>query len=357
MPEVGVDRAGQELGAAEVDAYDASLDHAGHVTAPMADDEDTRNTPSTAPARGSLGARRTSWAAASRASRARAAPLGRSAAATREPAAAGAGSPSAAWSATWRWRSARGCSSRWSLFLVSAQIQSAKVSDAADAKLSGGGYPLTSPNTILVLGSDARTKEQRRAGRADDRRRRAGRTRSCCCASAAAPTRSSRSCATPWSTSPATAATRSTPRTRSAARRWRSRPSSSTSASTINHLVEVNFENFPDLIDSLGGITYTGNRVISRINGGSRNGGYTLRLKAGTNELNGERGARARAHAQERQPPAGGRPVARDPPAEDPQRDQGQGHLVRDVHPAAVGRRGRRRRRSARTCPARRCSG
>ena len=56
----------------------------------------------------------------------------------------------------------------------------------------------------------------------------------------------------------------------------------------INHLVEVNFENFPDLIDSLGGITYTGNRVISRINGGSRNGGYTLRLKAGTNELNGE---------------------------------------------------------------------
>jgi hypothetical protein len=28
-PEVGVDRAGQELGAAEVDAYDASLDHAG----------------------------------------------------------------------------------------------------------------------------------------------------------------------------------------------------------------------------------------------------------------------------------------------------------------------------------------
>jgi LCP family protein required for cell wall assembly len=56
----------------------------------------------------------------------------------------------------------------------------------------------------------------------------------------------------------------------------------------INHLVEVNFENFPDLIDSLGGITYTGNCVISKINGGLRNGGYTLRLKAGTNELDGE---------------------------------------------------------------------
>ena len=25
----------------------------------------------------------------------------------------------------------------------------------------------------------------------------------------------------------------------------------------INHIVEVNFENFPDFIDSLGGINYT----------------------------------------------------------------------------------------------------
>ena len=56
----------------------------------------------------------------------------------------------------------------------------------------------------------------------------------------------------------------------------------------INHLVEVNFENFPELIDSLGGITYTGNCVISKINGGSRNGGTTLRLKAGTHELSGD---------------------------------------------------------------------
>ena len=56
----------------------------------------------------------------------------------------------------------------------------------------------------------------------------------------------------------------------------------------INHLIEVNFENFPELIDSLGGITYTGNCVISKINGGSRNGGTTLRLKAGTHELTGD---------------------------------------------------------------------
>jgi len=56
----------------------------------------------------------------------------------------------------------------------------------------------------------------------------------------------------------------------------------------INHLIEVNFENFPDSINSLGGINYTGNCVISKINGGSRNGGTTLRLKAGTHELDGD---------------------------------------------------------------------
>src|SRR5687767_2239881 len=50
------------------------------------------------------------------------------------------------------------------VFLVSAQVQSAQVSDAADARLGGGGYPLTSPNTILVLGSDARTKEHAEPG-------------------------------------------------------------------------------------------------------------------------------------------------------------------------------------------------
>src|SRR5688572_4480098 len=50
------------------------------------------------------------------------------------------------------------------LFLVSAQIQSSQVSSAADAELGGAGYPLTAPNTILVLGSDARTKDSKEPG-------------------------------------------------------------------------------------------------------------------------------------------------------------------------------------------------
>ena len=65
------------------------------------------------------------------------------------------------------------------LFLVSAQIQSAKVSDAADTELSGGGYPLTSPNTILVLGSDARVEGHQGGGRERRSASARARTRSC----------------------------------------------------------------------------------------------------------------------------------------------------------------------------------
>jgi anionic cell wall polymer biosynthesis LytR-Cps2A-Psr (LCP) family protein len=56
----------------------------------------------------------------------------------------------------------------------------------------------------------------------------------------------------------------------------------------INHLVEVNFENFPQLIDAMGGIDYTGGCVVSRLDGGFSRGGYTLRLRAGTHHLNGK---------------------------------------------------------------------
>ena len=56
----------------------------------------------------------------------------------------------------------------------------------------------------------------------------------------------------------------------------------------INHVVEVNFENFPQLIDAMGGVAYTGGCIVSKLDGGFANGGYTLRLKAGTHHLNGK---------------------------------------------------------------------
>ncbi len=56
----------------------------------------------------------------------------------------------------------------------------------------------------------------------------------------------------------------------------------------VNHVVEVSFTNFPTLIDAMGGVTYTGSCVVSRINGGARNGGTTLRLKSGSTHISGK---------------------------------------------------------------------
>lgn len=55
----------------------------------------------------------------------------------------------------------------------------------------------------------------------------------------------------------------------------------------VNHVVLINFTNFPKLVDAMGGVTYTGSCVVSFISGGFREGGYTLRLQSGTHHLNG----------------------------------------------------------------------
>jgi LCP family protein required for cell wall assembly len=188
------------------------------------------------------------------------------------------------------------------VFLISAQIQQSKISDAAGARLSGGGYPLTSPNTILVLGSDARTKDRAEPG----------------AQTIGQPSRSdsimllrvggganaqlsilrdtvvdipghgqNKINAAYAFGGPALAI--------ETVEQYLDIP--------INHLVEVNFENFPSLIDALGGIDYTGECVVSKINGGRRNGGYTLRLRAGTHELDGEQAlALARTRKNECRP-------------------------------------------------------
>jgi LCP family protein required for cell wall assembly len=55
----------------------------------------------------------------------------------------------------------------------------------------------------------------------------------------------------------------------------------------INHVLIVNFSNFPQLVDAMGGVDYTGSCVVSYISGGFRNGGFTLRLPSGTHHLDG----------------------------------------------------------------------
>jgi LCP family protein required for cell wall assembly len=52
----------------------------------------------------------------------------------------------------------------------------------------------------------------------------------------------------------------------------------------VNHVIEVSFSEFPDLIDAMGGINYKGSCVVAKVNGGYKNGGVTIRIKAGEKE-------------------------------------------------------------------------
>jgi LCP family protein required for cell wall assembly len=174
------------------------------------------------------------------------------------------------------------------LFLVSAQIQSSKVSSAADAQLGGAGYPLTSPNTILVLGSDARPKGTKEAG-----------------AQTIGQAGSRSDSILLMRIGGGKNATLSIPRDTvvnipghgqdkiNAAYAYGGpalaiRTVEQFLGIDVNHLVEVNFDNFPQLVDALGGVKYKGGCVVSKLNGGFKNGGYTLRLSAGEHEIDGK---------------------------------------------------------------------
>jgi LCP family protein required for cell wall assembly len=188
------------------------------------------------------------------------------------------------------------------LFLVSAQIQSDKIDDAAKAKLSSAGFTLTTPNTILVLGSDARTE-----GNAEPGAQTIGepsRSDSILLLRAGGGSNAQLSILRDTVVDiPGHGENKI-----NAAYALGGAPLAIETVESflgleVNHLVEVNFENFPELIDALGGIDYKGKCVVSKINGGARNGGYTLRLKEGEHELSGEQAlALARTRKNECRP-------------------------------------------------------
>lgn len=172
------------------------------------------------------------------------------------------------------------------LFMISAQLRQGEISGELSGVLGHPGYPLVSPNTILVLGSDKRTEGNAEPG-----------------ASTTGPSRSdsillmrvgggkSAKLAIPRDTVVdipghgrdkinAAFAIGGAPLAVQTVSRYL--------GTEIDHVVEVDFANFPALIDSMGGISYTGDCVISKINGGFKNGGFTLRLKEGKNHLNGK---------------------------------------------------------------------
>ncbi|HYF24890.1 MAG TPA: LCP family protein [Baekduia sp.] len=176
----------------------------------------------------------------------------------------------------------------WILLSGAAFLVSATLSQEgdADASLGGAGYPLTSPNTVLVLGSDQRSESTAEPG-----------------STTSGPSRSDTILLV--RTGGGASARLSIPRDtvvdipghgRNKVNSAYAIGGSDLAVRTIegflgleiNHVLEVDFKNFPRLIDAMGGINYTGGCVISRINGGFKNGGYTLRLKPGKNHLDGK---------------------------------------------------------------------
>ncbi len=172
------------------------------------------------------------------------------------------------------------------LFLASSHFERTPPPGDVEGVLDPAGYPLTSANTILVLGSDRRQKNSKEPG-----------------AETTGPGRSDTIMLI--RTGAGHAARLSIPRDTvveipghglqkiNAAHafggpaEWISVIEHSLKI-PINHLVEVNFENFPQLIDAMGGVDYTGGCIISRLDGGFSQGGYTLRLTKGTHHLNGK---------------------------------------------------------------------
>jgi LCP family protein required for cell wall assembly len=172
------------------------------------------------------------------------------------------------------------------LFLLSSHFERISPPSNVAAVLDPAGFPLTSANNILVLGSDRRQKNSKEPG-----------------AETSGPGRSDTIMLI--RTGGGHAARLSIPRDTvieipghglqkiNAAHAFGG-PALSISVIKhylgipINHLVEVNFENFPALIDAMGGVDYTGGCVVSRLDGGFSQGGYTLRLPKGTHHLNGK---------------------------------------------------------------------
>lgn len=170
------------------------------------------------------------------------------------------------------------------LFLVSAQIQQGDLS--GDVALGGAGFPLTSANTVLVLGSDTRPKGSREPGAETSG---TGRSDSIMLMRVGGgknarlsiprdtivdiPGHGRNKINAAYAFGGAALATETI---------------ENYLGVKVNHLIEVNFENFPDLIDAMGGVTYDGGCVVSKINGGYKNGGYTLRLKKGKTHIDGK---------------------------------------------------------------------
>lgn len=172
------------------------------------------------------------------------------------------------------------------LFLISSHFERASPPPDVAGVLDPAGFPLTSANDILVLGSDRRQKNSREPGA-----EKTGFGRSDTIMLLRTGGGHSARLSIPRDTVVeipghgmqkinAAHAFGGPALSIEVIKRWLGVP--------INHVVEVNFENFPALIDAMGGVDYTGQCIVSRLDGGFRAGGYTLRLRSGTHHIDGK---------------------------------------------------------------------
>jgi LCP family protein required for cell wall assembly len=172
------------------------------------------------------------------------------------------------------------------LFLISAQIEERKTPSSAERSLDVGGVMPFSPNTILLLGSDARPKGTGEAGANVVGQPSRSDTILLLRAGGGASGRLSIPRDTvvdipghgPDKINAAYAIGGSALAITTVKRYL---------GIDVNHLIEVNFANFPTFIDALGGINVRTGCVKAELDGGDDNGGTTLDLRAGTNHLDG----------------------------------------------------------------------
>lgn len=189
-------------------------------------------------------------------------------------------------------------------FAVSAQIQRSKLADGATKALDGNPFLAASPQNILVLGTDARPSGLATAAEAASDR----------CLTSAGKGRAARGAGCDYRADtlmviragagtfrklsiprdtladvPGLGAEKINSAYAEGGARLTARTISRFLGIDVDHVAIVDFRGFRDFIDAIGGITVDlDKRVCSEISGGEENGGITLDLRKGENDLDGE---------------------------------------------------------------------
>jgi LCP family protein required for cell wall assembly len=172
------------------------------------------------------------------------------------------------------------------LFLISASVQSGGVPSDAEAALAGGSNMITGTDTVLVIGTDQRPKGTHEGG------------------ANTSDTGSRSDTLMLWRVGGGVSRRLSIPRDTlvqipghgtnkiNAAYAFGGpaltiKTVDQLTGLKINHVIIINFANFPKFIDSIGGVNVKTGRICSNISGGAANGGFTLNLQPGTHHLSG----------------------------------------------------------------------